>query len=65
MIYSISMDIVFDRTITLFRDPIKGEAVVEWNGLNNKNEKLASGVYLYFIKSQEHTALGKLVIMNE
>lgn len=65
VIYSISMDIVFDRTITLFRDPIKGEAVVEWNGLNNKNEKLASGVYVYFIKSQARTALGKLVIVNE
>jgi len=64
-IYSISMDIVFDRTITLFRDPIKGEAVVEWNGLNDKNEKLASGVYVYFIKSQARTALGKLVILNE
>lgn len=64
-IYSISMDVVFEKTITLFRDPIKGEAVVEWNGLNSKNEKVASGVYVYFIKSPERTALGKLVILNE
>jgi len=39
--------------------------VVEWNGLNNKNEKLGSGVYFYFVKSPERTALGKLVIVNE
>ncbi|MDP3150780.1 MAG: hypothetical protein Q8N83_16810 [Ignavibacteria bacterium] len=64
-IFSISMNMVFDRTLVLYRDPIKGEAVVEWNGLDNKNEKLGSGVYIYFIKSQERTALGKLVIVNE
>ena len=64
-VFSISMNVVYDNTLPLFRDPIKGEAVVEWNGLNNKNEELASGIYIYFIKSQEHTALGKLVIMNE
>ncbi|NCQ17135.1 MAG: hypothetical protein COZ80_06840 [Ignavibacteria bacterium CG_4_8_14_3_um_filter_37_9] len=64
-VFSVSMDVVFNRTITLFRDPVKGEAVIEWNAMNDKNEKLASGVYLYFIKSSERTALGKLVIMNE
>jgi len=64
-VFSISMDMVYDKAIILYRDPLKGEAVVEWNGLNNKNEKLASGVYVYFIKSQERTALGKLVIVNE
>lgn len=64
-VFSISMDVVYDKALILFRDPIKGEAVVEWNGLNNKSEKLASGVYVYFIKSQERTALGKLVIVNE
>jgi len=64
-VYSISMDMVYDKELILYRDPLKGEAVVEWNGLNNKNEKLASGVYIYFIKSQERTALGKLVIVNE
>ncbi|MFA6596451.1 MAG: MXAN_6640 family putative metalloprotease [Ignavibacteriaceae bacterium] len=64
-VFSVSMDVVYEKTLILFRDPLKGEAVVEWNGLNNKNEKLASGVYVYFIKSQERTALGKLVIVNE
>ena len=64
-VYSISMDLVFDNEVTLFRDPIKGEAEVEWNALNNKSEKLASGIYIYFIKSQERTALGKVVIINE
>ena len=64
-IFSISMNMVFDENLILYRDPIKGEAVVEWNGLNNKNEKLGSGVYFYLIKSPERTALGKLVIVNE
>jgi hypothetical protein len=64
-VFSVSMDLVYDKALILFRDPIKGEAVVEWNGLNNKSEKLASGVYIYFIKSQARTALGKLVIVNE
>ncbi len=64
-IFSISMNMVYDKNLTLYRDPIKGESVVEWNGLNNKNEKLGSGVYFYFIKSPERTALGKLVIVNE
>lgn len=64
-IFSISMNMVYDKNLTLYRDPIKGESVVEWNGLNNENEKLGSGVYFYFIKSPERTALGKLVIVNE
>jgi len=64
-VFSISMDMVFDGNAILFRNPIKGEAVIEWNGLNNKHEKLASGVYLYFIKSQDRTTLGKLAVVNE
>jgi len=64
-IFSISMNKVYGETVTLLRDPIKETAVVEWNGLSNKKEKLATGVYLYFIKSYERTSLGKLVIVNE
>jgi len=64
-IFSISMDLIYNKPAILSRNPNNNQAVVEWNGLNDKNEKLSSGVYIYFIKSPERTALGKLVIVNE
>lgn len=64
-IYSISMDLVCDIETKLTPHLLIDEPVVKWNGLNNKNEKLGSGVYFYLIKSPERTALGKLVILNE
>jgi len=64
-IFSVSMDELFSETVPLFRDPVNEKAVVEWNGLTEKNKKLASGVYLYVIHSSGKTYLGKMVILNE
>jgi hypothetical protein len=38
---------------------------VRWNGLNNNNDKLATGVYLYILKSGDEVKKGKLVIFND
>jgi hypothetical protein len=38
---------------------------VSWNGLDNDNKKLASGVYIYVIKRGDDVETGKVVIFNE
>ena len=44
---------------------IYGQKVVRWNGLDNHNNKLSSGVYIYVTKSGDEIKKGKLVIFNE
>ncbi|GAB4299419.1 MAG: hypothetical protein Kow0098_25900 [Ignavibacteriaceae bacterium] len=63
-IYSSSMDLIFDRTLDVEFD-LKGNRVVKWNVRDNKGSKVASGVYIYVVKTGDETDLGKLVIFNE
>ena len=42
-----------------------GQAGIVWNVLDNNGKRLASGVYIYAVKSGDTTTLGKLVIFNE
>lgn len=38
---------------------------ISWNGFDNDNQKLASGVYIYVIKRGDDVEKGKIVIFNE
>ena len=62
-IYSISMNLVYSTNEMIIS--YYGQKVVKWNGRNNNNEKLPSGVYLYITKCGNNISKGKLVIFNE
>lgn len=42
-----------------------GKLVLVWNAMDSNNEKLATGVYIYVVKSGDKITKGKLVILNE
>jgi hypothetical protein len=62
-IYTSSMDLVYSERQVLTRQD--NQPGVRWNVLDNDGQKLASGVYIYAIKSGDKTSIGKLVIFNE
>jgi hypothetical protein len=62
-VYSSSMDLMFSSNESL--NIKNGQTGVFWNALSNDNQRLASGVYVYAVKSGEKTSIGKLVIFNE
>jgi hypothetical protein len=62
-IYNIAMKLVYSiNELVLY---YRGHKVVKWNGLDNHNNKLSSGVYIYVTKSGNDINKGKLVIFNE
>jgi len=63
-VYSIDMKLVYSSTVPLIKlDKVK--SVIIWNGKNNNNQKLSSGVYIYAVKSGDIIKKGKIVIFNE
>jgi len=62
-IYTPSMDIVYSINQVLIRQD--NQPGIRWNVLDNDGQRLASGVYIYAIKSGDKTSIGKLVIFNE
>ncbi len=62
-IYTTSMDLVYSVNQTLVRHD--NQPGIRWDVLNNDKQRLASGVYIYAIKSGDKTSVGKLVIFNE
>lgn len=63
-IYSISMKLIYSSTVSLIKlDKVK--PVIMWNGRDNNNQKLSSGVYIYVVKSGDTLKKGKVVIFNE
>jgi hypothetical protein len=63
-VYSIGLKLVYSSTLSVIKlDNVK--PVIEWNGRNNNNQKLSSGVYVYAIKSGDNIKKGKIVIFNE
>jgi hypothetical protein len=63
-VYSIGMKLVYSSTVPLIKlDKVK--PVVIWNGKDNNNQKLSSGVYIYAVKSGNNVKKGKIVIFNE
>jgi len=63
-VYSISMKLVYSAVLSLIiLDNQK--PVIVWNGKDNNNQKLSSGIYIYAIKSGNTEKKGKIVIFNE
>ncbi len=63
-IYSSSMNLVYSKQ-EMVSSPVNGKYVIVWNALDNKGEKLSTGVYIYITKSGGNTTKGKLVIFND
>lgn len=59
LIYSITYDLVKKIEVT---GNITGE--VKWDGKNDNNENVASGVYLWVVKSAEDKKKGKLMVIR-
>lgn len=62
LIYSSSMNLVYSSQKRIVASE---KIVVEWNGLDNNNQKLASGVYFYIVKCGDDIQKGKIVIYND
>jgi len=62
VVFSSSMKLVYDGTRQISNS---GNTVITWNGLDNNNQKLASGVYLFTVKAGNDIKKGKFVIINE
>jgi hypothetical protein len=63
-IYSIGLKLVYSSIVSEIQlDGVK--PVIIWNGKDNNNRKLSSGVYIYAVKSGNNVKKGKIVIFNE
>jgi hypothetical protein len=64
----VSMDIynlVGQKVRTLFSGKVEaGFHSVRWNGTNDDGEELASGMYIYRMRSNKFTSVKKLVLMK-
>jgi hypothetical protein len=63
-IYSIGMKLVYSSTVSVIKLD-KEKPVIIWNGKDNNNQKLSSGVYIFAVKSGNIVKKGKIVIFNE
>jgi hypothetical protein len=62
-IYSVDMNLVYStsgKIQTLF-----DKFVLSWDGLDNNQKKLPTGVYIYISNSDDKLKKGKLVIYND
>ncbi len=62
-VYTSAMELIF--SVTKPFDYLSGQRVMKWNGLDNKNQRVPSGVYIYITLSGSEKKIGKLVIFNE
>jgi len=65
-VYSSSMELVYSVEMETTLTIRKGNTFlgIQWDGLNNENKKLASGVYIYVIQKGDEITKGKVVIFN-
>ena len=65
-IYSISMELVYksEKTITLITKNSSNFFAITWDAMDDKNKKLASGVYIYVVQKGDEITKGKVVILN-
>ncbi|MBK9098204.1 MAG: hypothetical protein IPM14_08855 [bacterium] len=63
-IYSVDMQLIYIKEVSIQILP-GGQTGVSWDGIDDNNNKLASGVYIYVIKAGDEVVKGKFVIFNE
>lgn len=61
-IYSVDMKLIYSGEQKIFTSD---KVVVRWDALDNEKRKLATGVYIYVVKSSDYIKKGKFVIYNE
>jgi len=61
-IYTVSMDLVYSGIKNIIATD---KIVVQWNGKDENNNLLPTGVYLFITKAGDNVKKGKLVIYNE
>lgn len=61
-IYSSSMNLLYSSKTKIFETD---KIVVHWNALDDKGEKVPTGVYIYVTNSNDNIKKGKIVILNE
>jgi len=62
-VYTVAMNLVYstNKLVNYFN----GEHVIQWNGRNNQNNKLSTGIYIYVTKTGGVKTMGKLAIINQ
>ncbi len=63
-VYTASMDLVYSITKPFDSLP-GGQKALTWNGLDMKNQRVPSGVYIYITRTGNGKKIGKLVIFND
>jgi hypothetical protein len=61
-IYSVEMKLIYSGQRPVVA---RNSIVTYWNGLDNNNRKLATGVYIYVTNSGGTVSKGKFVVFNE
>lgn len=62
-IYSLTMELLYSSDLHLQK---KGEDyILNWNGIDNRGNKLSSGVYIYVIDSSDKKINGKFAVLND
>ncbi|MDP4116577.1 MAG: hypothetical protein Q8903_10595, partial [Bacteroidota bacterium] len=64
-VYSSGMDLMYSSKMQVVQFPgTTDKFVVQWDGKTLTGKKLASGVYVYIVKSDNNNSKGRLVIFN-
>jgi hypothetical protein len=63
-VYTSGMQLVYTEQKNIQNLP-GSQKGVSWNGLDNDENKLSSGVYIYVIRIRDNVEMGKVVIFNE
>ncbi len=64
-VYSSGLELVYSETNKSI-GPLKNNSLgIYWSGLDNNNNKVGSGVYIFVIKQGDEVIKGKVVIFNE